>query len=285
MAKKVALVGYGYLGQAYHRMFPDAIVYDEPKAKAQKEALEAGPVPYDFDRTPYATREEVNACDIALVAVPTDPLPDGSLNMSIVEEVADWLDTPLILFKSALMPGTVDRLVEKTGKKIAVSVEFIGMGNYYQPPHKYPDPKDPSKHDMIIVGGELDTATKCAEILWSKMSPDVKIHLVTAKEAELCKLLENTWGALKVTWANCFYNVVTKSGQNFIKVHQAWGADGRTEKMHTRVVSDKRGWKSHCYDKDIPALAAYAASVGATDLQRLVSLVNELNREHLTENE
>ena len=39
--------------------FTDAVQYDEPKE--------------------LGTREEVNQCDIALVAVPTDPLPDGSI--------------------------------------------------------------------------------------------------------------------------------------------------------------------------------------------------------------
>jgi hypothetical protein len=65
----------------------------------------------------------------------------GSLDTSIVEQVVDWIDTPLILIKSALQPGTVDRLTEKTGKKIAVSVEFIGEGKY--PIHfwKYPHPR------------------------------------------------------------------------------------------------------------------------------------------------
>jgi UDP-glucose 6-dehydrogenase len=34
------------------------------------------------------------------------------------------------------------------------------------------------------------------------MSPDVKIHLTTALEAEITKLVENSYGALKVTFIN-----------------------------------------------------------------------------------
>jgi UDP-glucose 6-dehydrogenase len=274
---EVALVGYGYLGQAYHKVFPDAVVYDEPKElfiQARKE--------WEFGVK--AGRTAVNACDMTIVAVPTDPMEDGSLNMSIVEEVVDWIESDTILIKSALMPGTVDRLVEKTGKNIAVSVEYIGLGNYYMPPEKYPDSTDPRKHRLLVVGGQEPARTKAAEKLWAKMSPDTRIHLVSAKEAEITKLVENAYGALKVTFANCLYNTVQRAGESFINVHQAWSEDGRTDPMHTRVVSGKRGWQSHCYDKDIQALVAYARSIGAVDMALLFDTVVELNEGHLGEN-
>lgn len=262
---KVGLVGLGYLGSAYAKVFDEAVLYDEPKG--------------------VGTREEINACDIAVIAVPTDPLPDGSLDTSIVEAVVEWVETPLILIKSALMPGTVDRLVKKTGKKIAVSLEMIGMGKYYLDPSKYPDPLDPQKHQTLIIGGELDTATRCAEVLWDKMSPDIRIHLLTAKEVEMAKLIENAYGALKVTWINCMYNLIQKGGGNFIRTHQAWSSDSRVDGVHLRTLSYKRGWASHCWDKDIPALMAFADENGAKDMAYLMSVIVELNKQHRQENE
>lgn len=270
---EIALIGNGYLGQAYsNNMFPEGLIYDEPKE------MYAGEVSQE------AGRLAVNNCDMAIIAVPTDPTESGELDMSIVESVVDWVETDTILIKSALMPGTVDRLVEKTGKNIAVSVEYIGMGKYFVPPEKYPHATDPSQHKVLVVGGEEPARSRAAEILWSKMSPDTRIHLVTAKEAEIVKLAENAWGAFKVTWANCLYNAVTKADSNFINVHQAWTEDGRVDAMHTRVISDNRGWKSHCYDKDIEAFAAFARSVGANDMDTLINTVVDLNKGHLGEN-
>lgn len=282
-----ALVGYGYLGQAYHNVFPDAVVYDEPKGLLIQngERIEQEPTTHFTEMG----RAAVNECDVAIIAVPTDPIKyptkTGELDMSIVRDVVDWVDTETILIKSALMPGTVDKLVEETGKNIAVSVEYIGMGNYYIPPEKYPDPKDPRKHKLIVVGGEDPARTKAAELLWSKMSPDTRIQLVTAKEAEITKLMENAWGAFKVTWANCMYSAVTRAKQNPISVHQAWSEDGRVDAMHTRVVEGKRGWASHCYDKDIEALAYFAREVGAEDMAEMVDTVVKLNGQHLKEND
>lgn len=271
MKPKVALIGYGYVGKAYHKMFPDAVIYDEPQKIFVQSGLLKGKLIFDNKEE---GRAKVNECDIALIAVPTDLLKDGTLDTSIVEEVVGWLETPLILIKSALMPGTTDRLVKQTGKDIAVSVELIGEGSYFTPPWKYPNPKNPTQHQTIIVGGKPDVAEACAEILWDRMSPDTRIHLTTAVEAELTKLMENAWGAMKVTFSNVMYDVAQKYNASFIKVREAWRSDPRVEGMHTRVVSFKRGWKSKCYDKDVPTLAKLA------DSEMLKGLVKD-NHRHL----
>ncbi len=262
--KKIAIVGYGVVGKAYHKVFPEALIYDpyQPEGKD-------------------TTQEQVSACDVALVAVFTPYKDDGSLDTSIVEEVVSWIDCPLIIIKSALHPGTVDKLVAKTGKRIAVSVEYVGEGNY--PVHfwKYPHQEDPRYHQMLVVGGADDVAEEAAQILWRRLSPDVKIHKVSALEAEIVKLIENSYGALKVTFANTFLSLAEKSNTSFIRMHQAWNSDPRTDSMHLRAVSHEKGWKSKCWDKDVPALAKYAETIGAHDTAKLFNTVIEINKEHL----
>lgn len=290
---KVAIIGYGWVGKAYHKMFPDAVIYDEPidyyvYPDPALYQLQEPPKKLDRKLKIAGARDAVNHCDLALVCVPTDPkvgisvrngeIVGVGLDMSIVEDVVSWLETPLILIKSALQPGTVDRLVAKTGKKIAVSVEMVGEGKYFVPYWKYPDAEDPTKHNFLIVGGEEETARRCADFLWAKMSPDINIHLTSAVEAEICKLMENTWGAMKVTFANTIYDICEDLGANYTRVLQAWGSDGRTEKMHMRVMPHKRGWKSKCYDKDIPALAGL-------DRSGFLKKMVEVNKGHLNAND
>lgn len=270
---KVAIVGYGKVGSSYHKMFPEALIYDPPKQMyAGADNAEDG-------------KAEVNKCDVALVAVFTPHNADGSLDISLVEEVIDWIDTPLIIIKSALMPGTTDYLVKKTGKRIAISVEYVGEGNY--PVHfwKYPDQNDPRKHMMLVVGGQQEVASEAAEVLWSRMSPDIKIHIVSALEAEITKLVENSYGALKVTFINTLLSLAQKSGTDFIRIHQAWQSDPRTDSMHLRAVRHNRGWTSKCWDKDLPALIRYGEVVGAQDLVKLFQAVYDINQEHLALNE
>ncbi len=277
---RVAIVGLGVVGQAYSKLFPDAVMYDPPRE--EREAND--PTKKGYKKFKSATKDEVNACDVALISVFTPLKDDGTLSMHIVEEVIDWVDTPLIIIKSALYPGTTDRLVEKTGKRIAVSVEYVGEGNY--PVHfwKYPHQTDPRYHQMLVIGGADDVAEEAAHVLWRKLSPDVKIHKTTALEAEIVKLVENSYGALKVTFANTFLSLAEKSGSSFVRMHQAWNSDPRTDSFHLRAVSHDRGWVSKCWDKDVPALAAYAKSIGADDTAKLFDTVLELNQDHLRMN-
>lgn len=265
--KTVGIVGYGVVGRAYHKVFPEALIYDPYVGSAE------------------ATKEDINKCDVALVAVFTPHNEDGTLDISIVEEVIGWIECPLIIIKSALHPGTVDMLVKKTGKRIAISVEYVGEGNY--PVHfwKYPHQDDPRFHQMLVIGGEPEVVEEAAQFMWRKLSPDVKIHMVSALEAEIVKLFENAYGAYKVTFMNAMLSVAKKSGSSFVRIHQAWNSDPRTDSMHVRAVEFERGWKSKCWDKDVPALAAYARSIGADDMAKLIETVVEINGEHLKEND
>lgn len=274
---KVAIIGYGKVGKAYHKVFPDAVIYDEPQQLVIDPAVPKDQI-WSFDS--QSAKQVINDCDIALVCVPTD-LKDGKLDVSIVEEVVKWLETPLILIKSALWPGTVDRLVKETGKKIAVSIEYVGEGTYKTHYWKYPHQNDPRLHQMIVVGGEDKVAEACAEVLWDKMSPDIQITLTTALEAEIGKLIENFYGALKVTFINCFKTLADKNDSNFVRMQQAWQSDPRVDSMHLRTTSFKRGWKSKCWDKDVMALFTFAKETGAFDMASLVEEVMALNEMHL----
>lgn len=288
---KTAIVGYGKVGQSYHKVFPEAVIYDEPKEIIMRDGknvivpdITKGSSHLKMHKFHLETaRSIVNECDVAIVAVFTPHKEDGSLDISIVEEVIDWIDCPLIIIKSALHPGTTDYLVKKTGKRIAVSVEYVGEGNY--PVHfwKYPHQEDPRYHQMLVVGGEDDVAEEAIQVLWRRLSPDIKIHKVSALEAEIVKLVENAYGALKVTFANTFLSLSEKSDTSFIRMHQAWNSDPRTDSMHLRAVSHEKGWKSKCWDKDIPALVAYAKTVGAYDMADLFQAVYDLNQHHLEE--
>ena len=130
-----------------------------------------------------------------------------------------------------------------------------------------------------MVGGEDEAATYCANALWARMSPDTDIHIVSAVEAEIAKLMENAYGAMKVTFANVMYDVCQTFNANYIKVLQAFGSDGRMEKMHLRTMPGKRGWRSKCWDKDVQAL-------GALDESGLIDKIVEVNAKfHVPQNE
>jgi UDPglucose 6-dehydrogenase len=179
---------------------------------------------------------------------------DGTCDLSIIEEVIGWLETDLICIKSTIEPGTVDRLREKFNKRITYSVEIIGEGKYFIPPWKYPHATDPTQHDYLVVGGDPKDTSAVANIFWSRLSPDLNIYQMSGTEAEMTKYMLNTWGAMKVTFANEFYEICKAHDVDYMKVLQAWGADGRVEKMHMRVVEGKQGFGGKCFPKDVNAI-------------------------------
>lgn len=234
---KISIIGYGYVGKAYHNFFKrhyDVVVYD-PYYKEH------------CDKSAFV-------CDMAVICVPTQQNEDGSGDITIVEDSIREVDAPLILIKSAVPPGTTDYLSKKYKKPICLSPEFIGEGNYFIPYWKYPHPSDATMHDFLIVGGPEPQRSQVIDVMLKILGPSCYIHKLTALEAELDKYMENCWGAMKVTFANEWYEIAKRFGADWHRLREAFLADGRTERMHTMVRPQARGYGGKCFPKDVRAI-------------------------------
>ncbi len=259
MNKKIAIIGYGYVGQGYHKVFPEAIIYDEPKK--------------------IGSREEVNKCDLAIVCVPTPMKKNGSCDTSTVKKVIGWLKTPLILIKSTIPPGTTDELKKRFKKRICFSPEYIGEGKYLIAPWKYPDPLDPSFHTFQIIGGSKRDAEDIVGIIVERLGPEKFYYIVDAVEAEIVKYMENSWIATKVSFCQEFYDVCKVFGASYPKVREGFLLDSRVEKSHTAVFPHKRKWGGKCLPKDTNAIVKAAEKKGySMDLLKQVLKKNEKYR-------
>lgn len=243
---KVAIVGVGYVGKAYLKVFPDAVQFDEPQG--------------------IGTRDDVNKCDLAIISVPT-PMQESSdefkkVDLSIIKEVVGWIETPLILIKSTIPPGTTDQLCADTGKNICFSPEYVGEGKYQITPWKYMSPNDPLTHEFQIFGGAKETRDAIANIFVQALGPEKIYYLIEAVEAEVIKYMENSWGAMKVIFAQEFYDLCQKVGASYHRVREGWALDNRVERMHTSVFVDKRGFSGKCYPKDLNGIVVAGDEVG-----------------------
>jgi UDPglucose 6-dehydrogenase len=85
-------------------------------------------VVYDKFQTAHSSslhKESVNSCDLVFLCVPTPSDPDGTCDVSAVEECAEWITCPLCV-RSTIPPGTTDRLSAKNGRLVGFSPEYIG---------------------------------------------------------------------------------------------------------------------------------------------------------------
>lgn len=274
--ENIAIVGLGYVGKAVARFFKDHYnirVYD-PYLKGDEEELTYKNVQQEVEW------DAINSCDLGIVCVPTPESATGEVDLSIVEETIEKLNTPVILIKSTIPPSTSRRLAERTGKKIVFSPEYIGEGRYevqWWKDRGYPHPTDMKKHDFHIFGGQKEDTHAVIQFYKPVVGPEVRYIQTDWETAELTKYMENSWGATKVVFANEFYDIAKAFGVDYDELRELFLLDGRTERMHTAVFENKRGFGGKCFPKDVKGIVH--ASTQAGHEPKLLKTVLEVNKE------
>jgi len=243
---KIGIIGYGYVGKAVYELLKthyEILIYDINPDFTQKAT--------------YVNKEEINNCEMAIVCVPT-PDKDKRCDTSILEETVAWLDVPLILVKSTVAPTTIYSLKKKTGKHIVFSPEYIGEGKYFLPPWKYMHPTDMRQHPFQIFGGDRGDTNKCVDIFSPVLGPDCKFLQTDSTTAELTKYMVNTWGAMKVTFVNEWFEIAKAFGADYRELRELFLMDNRVERIHTAVFPEKRGFDGKCFPKDLNAIITAA---------------------------
>ena len=165
-----------------------------------KEALATGNLHVTADA------DELAGCDAYVICVPTpltDKAPDLSMVMSAVETVAANLSPgDLVVLESTTYPGTTEdlvapRLAEITGLRagrdfhLAFSPERIDPGN-----RAFGITNTPK-----IVGGIGTAAAQAAVEFYSRFVEQVHV-VASPREAEMAKLLENTFRHVNIALVN-----------------------------------------------------------------------------------
>jgi len=144
--------------------------------------------------------------DVIIICVPT-PLrktkdPDVSYILSASEQIQACLRPgQLIILESTTYPGTTDEvlkpMLDATGLKLdedyflAFSPERVDPGNE----------KFNTKNITKVVGGVSETSAQVASVVYGAIVD--KVHTVSsARVAEACKLLENTFRAVNIGLVN-----------------------------------------------------------------------------------
>ena len=82
-----------------------------------------------------------------------------------------------------------------------------------------------------------------------------KFHLVKSSEAEIVKYMENSYLAMKVSFCVQFWEIAQKMGADYEAIREGFALDPRVNPSHTFVFDDHPYWTSHCFDKDVRAIA------------------------------
>jgi UDP-N-acetyl-D-mannosaminuronic acid dehydrogenase len=171
--------------------------------------LELSPDPSMLERTHTV---------ILVIGTPIDEFMNPSVR--IFDRVLDEL-TPhvqngsLIILRSTVFPGTsetVERRLRAAGIEadVAFCPERIAEGHALEELRTLPQ----------LVGVNSDAAFDKARALFEKMGV-ASVVRTTPLEAELAKLLTNTWRYMKFAIANQFFQIVNRSGLDYNRVLNA----------------------------------------------------------------
>jgi len=244
----VKIYGVGWVGKSVRNLFPEALIHDPEQGMICNEST-----------------------DVSFICVPTPNNEDGSLDTSIVESVVKDCDSPLIVIRSTVQPGTCDYLEKRYKKNIVFSPEYLGE----TPNHPLLDEK---AIPFIIMGGKPENCRKLIELYTSVYNANVTIRQMTLLEAEIVKLSENRAIAFKVAQCQELYDACEAAGVDYYKIRDAvYGDDPRFNLWFTMIYPEKRGFNSKCIPKDIYGWCAWAESAGyKPELTRKLLEVNDV---------
>lgn len=254
MSTRQAIIGCGVVGKAMQRLLPEAAVYDI----ALEQSLD---------------KKAVNSCDIAFVCVPTPSKRDGRCDTSAVAESVAWLETPLIVLRSTVPPGTTASLVAESGKHIVFQPEYLGE----TVAHPYADPQ---QRQFIVLGGEDADSMRVADFYTSVYNATMRFYFTDSTAAELAKYMENAFLAAKVLFCTEFRRIADAFGVQYSRLREVWLADTRISPDHTFAFPNDPGFSGKCLPKDLTAIIEAARQVGYD--ASLLQAVNTINTRYRT---
>lgn len=255
---KVGIAGYGIIGKAVAKMLSkstDKITVYDPNIGSFLHANGIDPVISLWNNRADAL-EEMNACDIVFICVPTPHMKYMGLDMGLVEDVISKFDPRIFVICSALQPGTADRLAKEYNKRIVVQPEYFGETTNHPLTNL-------RQQEFLILGGKNEDINEVIKLYQTVYNANIRIRKVSALEAEVIKLSENRAIAYKVAQCQELYDACQAAGVDYETIRQAvYGDDPRFTLWWTFVYEEARGFNSKCIPKDVYGWHAWAKEVG-----------------------
>ena len=246
--KSIGIVGNGFVGSAIASGF----------------ALHSDLKIYDVDsRKSLNTIEEAVGADFVFVSVPT-PMRNvlgGEIDLSIINSVFEQIeqinkrDDNVIILKSTVVPGTLERLIQKhKSLNIVFSPEFLTerAANL-----------DFINASRIVLGGEQHLTDK-VESLFRIRFPHKRIIKTDIATAQFIKYMANCFFAVKVGFMNELRQAADKLGVNWHDAVDGFISDGRIGNSHLDVPGHdgSLGFGGKCFPKDINAFIHLFKDIG-----------------------
>lgn len=292
---KLAIIGTGYVGLVTGACFAEVghqvLCVDNDTAKV--ELLRSGGLPiYEPGLEEIVARnvqpgrlafsseiaDAVAQAEVIFIAVPTPPLPDGSVDLSFIEGVAREIAAHLTAYRIVVDKSTVP---VKTGEKVAETirryskarVEFDVVSNpeFLREGFAVEDLMHP---DRIVIGVQGPRPVPAMREIYAPLEAPMVVTDINS--AELIKHAANSFLALKISYINAVAMLCEASGANVQEVANGIGLDQR---IGRRFLDAGIGFGGSCFPKDLSAFIKIAETLGYDF--RLLKEVQQINAQQM----
>jgi UDPglucose 6-dehydrogenase len=214
--------------------------------------------------------ESLLETEILFVCVPT-PNNSKGCDTSQVERVCLELNLlhyrGLIVIKSTVTPETTDAMIAYYEElHIAFCPEFLRERSRFS--------DFVENHDICIMGAHRPEYFELIERAHGSL-PKRFIRLKPL-EAELAKYFCNTFNAMRITFANQFYEVCEKAGADYTAIKNAVVQRPSIGDHYLECNKRFRAFGGNCLPKDTRAFLRYAQDIGADPyLFETIMVLNE----------
>ncbi|MCX6218956.1 nucleotide sugar dehydrogenase [Spirosoma sp.] len=229
-------------------------------------------------------REAILNTDVSIIAVGTPTTAQGHLNLSYIMNVAEHFGDVLkekadvmpdsfhvIALRSTVMPGTCEKIAAMIESRsgLTANVDFAVVSNpeflregtavhdYYNPP-------------LTLIGAGSERAGKVIRSLYEELPAEVVVADI--RTAEIMKYVNNTYHALKISFANEVGNICSSLG---IDSHQVMDIFCKDKQLNISNYYFKPGFAygGSCLPKDLKGLQTLAH-----DLYLQVPVISSIHR-------
>jgi len=226
-------------------------------------------------RDPRTSVRDVADAEVIFVCVPTPARPDGACDVSrvagVVDRLADAGARGVVAIKSTVPPGTTAALAETYPRlRLAHCPEFLR--------ERAADVDFVEHHDVCVIGARADADFAAVAAAHGHLPR--KVARMTPTESELCKYFGNALNALRVVFANEFYELCAALGADYAVVKGAMVHRANIPDAYLDVSEAYRGFGGMCLPKDTAALAAIARELAPA--MKLFEVIVEENKKFRT---
>jgi GDP-mannose 6-dehydrogenase len=213
--------------------------------------------------TVFAEEAVLNS-EVSILCVGTPSSPQGHLNLSYIYKTAEQIGEALakkdsfhvVIIRSTVMPGTNKKIGEiienSSGKKRGVAFSVVSNPEFLREGSAVKDYYNPA---VTVIGGDHEFALKKVASIYEEL--DAPIEITDIEVAEIIKYVNNSFHALKITFANEVGNICKALGIDSHHVMQIFCKDTHLN-ISPAYFKPGFAYGGSCLPKDLKGMVTLA---------------------------